>query len=524
MSSFLKPLRVIVSLIFLLSITFIFIDFRQMLPSRWYDAITYFQFVPSVLKFIGFAGILSFGFAVVLLLTLLFGRVYCSTICPLGIFQDVVSFISRKFRTKKFRFKYAKPKNILRYGFLALAVVLLLLGGAKLFGLLDPYSNYGRFFSDLGRPAFILGNNFLAEILVHLKIYSVSPFDIAHFSVLAAIFTVVLLGVVVWLSVSKGRLYCNTVCPVGTFLGLISKFSIFKITMDKSTCTQCAKCAFVCKSQCINIKEQTVDNSRCVGCFNCMKSCENSSIAYKFSYIPVKKEIKPFKDVDESKRSFIANSLLLTGALIGFSKGALAVESHGKSGKALIPVKKKSCSSPPGSKSIEHFNRNCTACHLCVSACPNGVIQPSMFEYGLAGFLQPYMDYKSGFCNFDCTKCGEVCPTGAIMPLNVEEKKTCQVGTVKFIQKNCIVYTNETSCGSCSEHCPTQAVKMVPYKGKLTIPEVKDDICVGCGACEHACPATPNKAIYVEGNPVQKVAKKPEVKKLEVKKLEDFPF
>jgi len=146
-----------------------------------------------------------------------------------------------------------------------------------------------------------------------------------------------------------------------------------------------------------------------------------------------------------------------------------------------------------------------------------------MFQYGLAGFLQPFMDYKSGFCNFDCTKCGEVCPTGAIIPLTREQKKTCQVGVVMFIEKNCIVYTNETSCGSCSKHCPTQAIKMVPYKGKLTIPEVKEDICVGCGACEHVCPALPNKAIYVDGNIIQKVAKKPEIKKLEVKKLDDFP-
>ena len=524
MSSFLKPFRVIVSLIFLLSITFIFIDFRQILPSVWYDGIIYLQFVPSIFKFIGFAGILSLGFIVVLFLTALFGRVYCSLICPLGIFQDVISFISKKFRTKKFRFKYAKPMNKLRYGFLGLAVIFLIFGGARLFSLLDPYSSFGRFVSDLGRPTFILGNNLLAEILVHFSIYSVSPFDIVHFDKATVAFTVVLLGLVLWLAITKGRLYCNTVCPVGSFLGLISKYSVFKIAMDKSTCTQCAKCAFVCKSQCINIKEQTVDNSRCVGCFNCLSSCDKNSIKYKFSYATTKKEIKPVVNADESKRSFIVNSVLLTGSLIGISKGTRASESNGKKGKALIPVKKKSCSSPPGSQSIEHFNNNCTACHLCVSACPNGVLQPSLFEYGLAGVLQPYMDCKSGFCNFDCTKCGEVCPTGAIMPLSVEKKKTCQVGTVKFIEKNCIVYTNETSCGSCSEHCPTQAVKMVPYKGKLTIPQVHEDICVGCGACEHVCPAVPNKAIYVDGNPVHKIAKKPEVKKLEVKKLEDFPF
>jgi len=523
MTSYLKFLRVFISLLFLFSITFVFIDFRQLLPSYWYDAITYFQFIPSVFKFLGFAGILSFGFIIVLILTMLYGRVYCSTLCPLGIFQDVVSFVSRKLKTKKFRFKYAKPKNILRYILLGLAALPLFFGSLSVLYLLDPFSNYGRFMSDLGRLLYILSNNILAELLIRLRIYSLAPIDIAHFDIIAIIFTVIVLVTVVWLTVSKGRLYCNTICPVGTFLGLISKVSVFKINMDKSTCNQCSKCSFVCKSQCINSKEQTVDNSRCVGCFNCLKSCESGSIKYKFSYAPVKKEVRPTNHADKSKRRFIVNSLLLTVAFIGFSRSVKAIET-GKKGKALVPVKKTSNSSPPGSKSIEHFTRNCTACHLCVSACPSNVLQPSLFDYGLAGLLQPYMDYKSGFCNFDCTKCGEVCPTGAIMPLTKEQKKTCQVGVVKFIEKNCIVYTNETSCGSCSKHCPTEAVKMVPYKGKLTIPEVKEDICIGCGACEHVCPALPNKAIYVDGNIIQKISKKPEVKKLEINKLEDFPF
>jgi len=524
MTRFLKPFRVIVSLMFLLSITFVFIDFRQILPSYWYDAFTCLQFVPSILKFIGFAGIASCGFLIVLVITQLYGRVYCSTICPLGILQDIISFIFRKLSSKKIRFKYAKPRNILRYTLLGLTVFPLLFGSLTVLSLLEPYSNFGRFFSDLGRPVYILVNNLLSELLVHIKVYAIAPNDIVHFDWIAVIFTIVMIIAVVRLSSSFGRLYCNTICPVGTFLGFLSKFSVFQIKMDPNTCNQCAKCAFVCKSQCINIKEQTVDNSRCVGCFNCIQSCDNGSIKFKFSYITVKKDVKTAPMTDESKRKFIVNSLLLTSAFIGLSKGVKAIEPSGKKGKALIPVKKTSCSSPPGSKSIEHFNKNCTACHLCVSACPNGVLQPSLFDYGLAGFLQPYMDYKSGFCNFDCTKCGEVCPTGAIIPLAKEQKKTCQVGIVKFIEKNCIVYTNETSCGSCSEHCPTQAVKMVPYKGKLTIPQVKEDICVGCGACEHVCPAIPNKAIYVDGNVVQKVAKKPEIKKLEVKKLDDFPF
>lgn len=180
--------------------------------------------------------------------------------------------------------------------------------------------------------------------------------------------------------------------------------------------------------------------------------------------------------------------------------------------------------SPPGSLGIKHFTDRCTACHLCVAACPTGVLQPSFLEYGLAGVLQPHMDYSTKYCNFDCNRCAEVCPTGAILPLSVEDKKTTQLGKVNFIRENCIVENENTACGSCSEHCPTQAVTMVPFKDNLTIPEINQEICVGCGACEYACPVQPHKAIYVDGNDVHQIAKKPEVKELEKIEMEEFPF
>jgi len=181
---------------------------------------------------------------------------------------------------------------------------------------------------------------------------------------------------------------------------------------------------------------------------------------------------------------------------------------------------------PPGSKNISRFNEICTGCSLCVAACPTGVLQPALTEYGLSGFMQPHMDYSTSFCNFDCTKCGEVCPTGAILPLPIEEKQVTQMGKAVFVKQNCVVYTDETDCGACSEHCPTKAVDMVPYKNGLMIPEVDQSICIGCGACEYPCPVDePFKAIYVNGNAVHQEAEKPETgKKQEVDHEEDFPF
>jgi ferredoxin len=138
--------------------------------------------------------------------------------------------------------------------------------------------------------------------------------------------------------------------------------------------------------------------------------------------------------------------------------------------------------------------------------------------------MQPYLDFNESFCNYECTTCSEVCPTGAILPVHGEAKMNIQIGKVVFIKTNCIVKTEEKSCGACSEHCPTKAVRMVPYKGALTIPQTDQSICVGCGACEYACPAEPEKAIYVEGNPVHRTAFMFKDEKPNEAAPQEFPF
>lgn len=170
----------------------------------------------------------------------------------------------------------------------------------------------------------------------------------------------------------------------------------------------------------------------------------------------------------------------------------------------------------------------CTACHLCVSACPTHVLQPSLLDYGLEGILQPRMNFKASFCNFDCVVCTEICPSGAILPLTVEQKHRVQTGVSTFIEKICVVAEKGTACGACSEHCPTKAVEMVPYRNNLKIPKVDAKLCVGCGACEHACPTRPYRAIYVESNRYHRTAMVPlktVEEPAEVKKTgEDFAF
>lgn len=518
---FLKRLRVAVSAVFLILVFFLFIDFTNSFTSDIVKGVLFFQFVPSLIKFINLSGIIVSGYIIVLILTLLFGRVYCSSLCPLGALLDVINFFSKKTGKKKI-FKYSKPFHLLRYSILLTTVFFLVFGSLILVNLLDPYSLFGKFASDLARPAFYGVNNLLAAILEQLEIYILFPVKLKGYSWISFGFSIFMLILVIRLTVKKGRLYCNTVCPVGTLLGLISRISVFKIMLDEATCTSCGICGSHCKAQCIDTQSKTVDFSRCVGCFNCLTVCPGNGVLFKRSWFSGKSKFAEEEiNSGNDRRKFLFNS---ASVLIGsFSLAGKLSSQPLTTGKK--EVVKKYAVTPPGSLNIEHFHKNCTACHLCISACPTHVLQPSLTVYGWDGLFQPTMDYNASFCNYECKVCGDICPTGAIMSLAIEQKKRTQLGKATFIKENCIVYTDETACGACSEHCPTKAVNMIFYKGKLTIPEVTDKICVGCGACEYACPTTP-LSIYVEGNPVHLLAEKPKEIKSEkpVKPAEDFPF
>lgn len=539
----LKRFRVIISLIFLILLGTFFLDYADAFPTDFVTGVVFLQFVPSLLKFFNVFSWIAVGFIAIFILTLLFGRVYCSTICPLGILQDVISFLRLKLNRKKkkrkrYKYRYLKPLIWLRYGILAIVTGFLVSGSILGLSLLDPYSIFGRITTDIFSPLLRRGNNLLASILNEYDIYAIYQIDtypphIAIMSISAGF--LILIG---WMALTKGRLYCNTVCPVGTFLGLVSKISLYKIRLNPDTCTKCGLCERACKGGCIETKTQTVDFSRCVSCFNCLQVCPFSSAEYSINelYTSLKPasletaegsqgsatgnaKIHSTHKTDTSKRKFLAGIALAFMSLTKLSKAQELV-----SYSATNPVNRMNPISPPGAKNTDRFNESCTACHLCVNACPTGVLQPALFEYGLRGLMQPRMDNHAGFCNYDCVACTEVCPTGALLPLKLENKQLTQLGVVQFVKENCIVETERTNCGSCSEHCPTKAVYMIDYKEGLLLPETNTDICIGCGACEYACPTMPYKAIYVDGNPEHLKAEKPDQEKVEVEDEEDFPF
>lgn len=286
-------------------------------------------------------------------------------------------------------------------------------------------------------------------------------------------------------------------------------------------------CGTQCKASCIDSRNQRIDYTRCVDCFDCLDSCKEGALTYSLPSASLKKHTgdndQPKVPADTSKRRFLTIGLAATAA-----SGAMAQARNkwgaGMDGQRNGQRKQRTPITPPGSVSLAHFQAHCTSCHLCVSKCPSHVLKPAFMEYGAAGMMQPTVYFDKGFCNFDCTVCGDVCPNGAIKPLTVEQKHLTQMGKVVFMKRYCIVHTDGTSCGACSEHCPTQALSMVPYRNGLTIPHVNTDICVGCGGCEYVCPARPFRAVYVEGNEVQQKARPFVEKKEEEVKVDDFGF
>lgn len=490
----LKKIRVVVSILTFVLITFFFLDFRDVLPQS-FKFLAEIQIVPAILK--GSFVILIALFVV----TLLFGRIYCSSVCPMGIFQDIVDWLSKRASKKKKRYKYSPAKNILRWSVLAVTIIAFLLGFPVLLGLMDPYSAYGRMIVNVFRPVYLAGNNLLETIFSsfgNYSFYRMEVFVASIFSLIIGIVTFFAIGFLAW---KYGRTYCNTICPVGTVLGLISKFSIFKLKIDTDACHNCGLCALRCKASCIDSKNHSIDYSRCIMCFNCIEVCNDDAIDLKM-IIRKKAESSSTTTEGVSRRQFLltgAASALTIPAAIAQDKIADLTGNSGYLTKHPI--------SPPGSLSAEHLSQHCTSCHLCISKCPVNVLKPAFTEYGIGGIMQPRMYFEKGFCNYDCTVCADVCPNGALIPLSKEQKHRTQMGYVVLHRDICVVTTDGTNCGACAEHCPTQAVTMVPYENGLTIPKIDPEICVGCGGCEFICPVRPYRAIVVEGNVVHKEAK-----------------
>lgn len=492
----LRKIRLTLAIIFFTLITLLFLDFTGTLHG-WFGWMAKIQFLPALLA-------LNVGVVIILIvLTLLLGRVYCSVICPLGVFQDIFSWLGKKW--KKNRYSYSPALNWLRYGVLGVFILALIAGFGQIVALLAPYSAYGRIASNLFAPFYQWGNNLLAYMAEHLDsylFYSVDVWIKVGGTLAVAILTFVVLAILAW---KNGRTYCNAICPVGTVLGFLSRFSLLKPVIDTGKCNSCGLCARNCKAACIDSKNHKIDYSRCVACMDCIGKCRKGAIRYER---PHKETLQPVsagsgvsqEQIDNARRTFFS-----AGAIFAASTVLKAQEKKVDGGLAIIEDKKIPERSTPiypaGSLSARNFAQHCTACQLCVSVCPNQVLRPSS---NLMTLMQPEMSYERGYCRPECVKCAEVCPAGAIKPITKADKSAIQIGHAVWVKKNCVPLTDGVDCGNCARHCPTGAIEMISPDADNPdlpkIPAINTERCIGCGACENLCPARPFSAIYVEGH------------------------
>lgn len=576
----LRKIRITLATLFWLLITWLLVDFTGTahVYLGWMAKI---QLMPALLS-------LNVGVLIFLLaLTLLWGRIYCSVICPLGVMQDIISW----FRRKKFKYTFTQARTALRYGMVLFTGAALLLNLGWLAGLILPYSTYGRITGTIVSPLYKMGNNLLAQLAEHYDSYAVYEVDVWLKSIGALAIAVITWGIIAVLAWRGGRTWCNTICPVGTLLGLVSRHALFRPVINKSRCNGCGLCEKSCKAGCISSKDHIIDLSRCVMCGDCMEACRREALTLaKATVEPVvrpaapernaprrrnndrpaaaketekrnpsrpsskaMKQTKPEQVVsvpapeaseapkrkprrrkpkaagegnveNPSRRAALASTAFLAGAAI------LRAQRKPKTtdgGYAPIVEKKPSKRmhriTPPGSLSMRNLQSHCTACQLCVDACPNDVLRPSS---QLGTFMQPEVSYERGYCRPECNRCSEVCPTGAIKPITIEERTATQVGHAVWIKDLCIPAKEGKPCGNCARRCPAGAIQLIPASDKYRkgehgrwfgpdgkqmdgrlvpmIPVVDVEKCTGCGACENLCPVGPQSAIYVEGHDVHR--------------------
>lgn len=490
-----KKIRVGLAILFALAVSLLFLDFTGT-AHAWLGWLAKIQFLPALLA------LNAVALVFLVLLTLLLGRVYCSVICPLGVFQDVVSWISGKRKSAKRRFSYSPAKSWVRYGMLGALAVCFVLGLQSLVGVFDPYAAYGRMVAVFGAPVYGWVNNLLAAWAERADSYAFYEVDVWVKTGVTFGLAVATLAVIAFLAWRGGRTYCNTVCPVGTILGFLSKYSLFRPVIDTSKCSGCGLCARSCKASCINPVAHEIDYSRCVACFDCVDACKKGAVSYKRRVS--KQRSLSGEAVDAGRRT-----MLTASAVVLASSAIKAAEKKVDGGLAFIEEKqvpeRQTPIVPPGALSIKNLAARCTACQLCVSACPSQVLRPSA---DLTRLMMPESSFERGYCRPECTRCSSVCPTGAIQPIEKEEKSSIQVGHAVFIKKNCVALRDDVRCGNCARHCPVGAITMVPSdpsdESSRKIPAVDENRCIGCGACENLCPARPFSAIYVEGHEVHR--------------------
>lgn len=467
-----KRLRFIVQVLFLTLTIGVFISpvFNKSLSDFYYAM----HIFPSLSQLVWYTLPPFFLVSIViLLLPLVFGRFYCSFLCPVGFLQDLTGQVAKKLKSIKPR----RAAVFAPLGFFVLASsVFLLLYQETFFGYFDHFSNLARLFA-LGNSS---GLSFILSILF-LLILTLPTFFFPRF-------------------------FCAALCPSGAIFGLLKRKALFSV-QNTARCKGCGLCAATCPTLCI--VKGVVDKAACITCLECTDVCPESTLKYKRHG---KKQ-----EYNRDRRAFL-KEFSASGA--GAFAGVALLSAYDESSATEMIV-------PPGARGAEHFYARCHSCNICVEHCPTGVLVTNDFDSGILLAGKPRMDYLASYCSYECNVCLAVCPSDAISYLELESRQHVRIGRAEIIKDICIPFDKKRECLACAEHCPSGAIQTEKKDGIL-IPVLDTDYCIGCGACQKICPVEPKRAVIVKPEKVHTVAFNP--RKLSAEPIvidskdEDFPF
>ncbi len=422
-----------------------------------------------------------------LLLTLLLGRFFCGWACPLGALHQFFTWLGarRRRRLPAVARAWLRPKYLLLAGLLAASLFTV-----QLLGWLDPFSLLTRSAATVVLPG---GNALLQQALQAgpRPLYELGRralLTVSQRSFLQAAGIGILFFALLLLNLRRRRFFCNSLCPLGALYGLLAKFSFLRLRINDA-CVKCNACAGGCTYQ--GGPYQDYLKSECLLCGNCLADCPAAAIDVAFAW-PGRRQ-RPAVDLGRRR--------LLGAAGVGLAAAALPLASPSRQAVPHPFLR------PPGALEEKEFLRRCIRCGACMQACPTNALQPALFQAGAEGLWTPVLVPQSGYCEYECHRCTQVCPTRAIARLSLGEKKQFKIGTAVIDRSLCYTYADGYNCAVCEEHCPVpekairlREVEVETFRGRRRLVKqvyVVPDLCIGCGICESVCPRSDRPAIRV---------------------------